>query len=91
MENKNSSLNIRLDAELKKQADKLFAELGMNMTTAINVFLRQALRQGSIPFEIKLDQPSVETIEAMQEGEELIKFGKNRFNNADEMFKDLGI
>ncbi|MGD9569111.1 MAG: type II toxin-antitoxin system RelB/DinJ family antitoxin [Sedimentibacter sp.] len=81
MENKTSNLNIRMDAELKKQAEKLFSELGMNMSTAINVFLRQAVRQGSIPFEIKLYQPNVETIEALKEGEEIIKSGKSRFNS----------
>lgn len=91
MENKTSNLNIRMDAELKKQAEKLFSELGMNMSTAINVFLRQAVRQGSIPFEIKLERPNVETIEALYEGEEIIKSGKSRFNTADDMFKDLGI
>ena len=91
MENKNSNLNIRLDSELKQQAEKLFAELGMNMSTAINVFLRQSVRQGSIPFEIKLEQPNSETIKAMQEGEEFIKSGKSRFNNVDDLFRDLGI
>ena len=91
MKNKKSSLNIRLDSELKNQAEKLFSELGMNMTTAINVFLRQSVREGSIPFEIKLNQPNAETIEAMNEGDEIIKSGRSKFNNADEMFTDLGI
>ena len=47
-----TNLNIRVDEDIKKQADELFAGLGMNMTTAINVFLRQALRKGGVPFEI---------------------------------------
>ena len=47
-----TNLNIRVDEEVKKQADALFAGLGMNMTTAINVFLRQALRKGGVPFEV---------------------------------------
>lgn len=46
------NVNIRMDEELKKQAEKLFSELGMNMTTAFNVFVRQAIRTGGIPFEI---------------------------------------
>jgi DNA-damage-inducible protein J len=41
-----------MEEELKKQAEQLFAELGMNMTTAINVFVRQAVNYGGIPFEI---------------------------------------
>jgi DNA-damage-inducible protein J len=91
MVNKTTNLNICIDAELKEQAEELFSELGMNMTTAINIFVRQAVRQGCIPFAIKLDVPNAETRAAMKEGEELIKAGESRFNNADEMFEDLGI
>ncbi|NAS19016.1 type II toxin-antitoxin system RelB/DinJ family antitoxin [Clostridium butyricum] len=46
------NVNIRMDEELKKQAEQLFNELGMNMTTAFNVFVRQAIRTGGIPFEV---------------------------------------
>lgn len=46
------NVNIRMDEELKKQAEKLFADLGLNMTTAINVFVRQSVNYGGIPFEI---------------------------------------
>ncbi len=46
------NVNIRMDEELKKQAEQLYAELGMNMTTAINVFVRQCINYGGIPFEI---------------------------------------
>lgn len=46
------NVNIRMDEELKKQAEKLFADLGLNMTTAINVFIRQSVNYGGIPFEI---------------------------------------
>ena len=49
------NVNIRMDEELKKQAEQLFAELGMNMTTAINIFVRQAINYGGIPFEIRRD------------------------------------
>ncbi len=91
MANATTNLNIRLDVELKKQAEELFAEFGMNMTTAVNIFLRQAVREGSIPFAIKLNVPNAETATAMKEGEDIIKSGKSRFNNTEEMFKDLGI
>lgn len=46
------NVNIRMDEKLKKQAEKLFADLGLNMTTAINVFIRQSVSYGGIPFEI---------------------------------------
>ena len=47
-----TSVNLRIDKELKKQAETLFSSLGMNMTTAINVFLKQAVRSQGIPFRI---------------------------------------
>jgi len=50
-----AQVNIRMDDDLKVQADKLFYELGLNMTTAFNMFVRQSLRQGGIPFEVTTD------------------------------------
>ncbi len=47
-----AQVNIRIDDGLKEKADKLFDELGLNMTTAFNIFVRQSVRQGGIPFEI---------------------------------------
>ena len=64
-----TNISIRMDVELKKQAERLFSELGMNMTTAFNIFLRQAVRQQRIPFDVALDTPNAETIAAMQEAE----------------------
>lgn len=87
----NTSMNIRMDAEVKKQAEALFNEIGMNMTTAINIFLRQSIRENGIPFKLKINQPNTETLESIKEGERIIKEGKPRFNTADEMFADLGI
>ena len=62
-----TNISIRMDADLKAQADALFAELGMNLSTAFNIFGRQSLREGGIPFEVKLEQPNKETIAAMLE------------------------
>ena len=45
-----TNLNIRTDAEVKAAAEQLFNELGLNLTTAVNMFLRQAIRTGGIPF-----------------------------------------
>jgi DNA-damage-inducible protein J len=46
------NVTIRLDRDVKENAEKLFSDLGMNLSTAFNVFARQSLRQGKIPFEI---------------------------------------
>ena len=87
----NTSMNIRMDTEVKRKAEAIFSEIGMNMTTAINIFLKQAIRENGIPFELKINQPNYDTLEAINEGEKIIKEGKARFSNADEMFADLGI
>lgn len=50
------STNINLDADLKKDAQELFHDLGLDLTTAITLFLKQAVRQQRIPFEIKNDK-----------------------------------
>ena len=65
------NLSIRMDRELKEQAENLFSELGMNMTTALNIFVRQSVRQGKIPFEISLNRPNPETLTALREIEDM--------------------
>ena len=60
-----TNISIRMDSELKAQADALFNELGMNLSTAFNIFVRQSLREGRIPFSISLDAPNQETIAAL--------------------------
>ncbi len=68
-----TNLNIRTDKNIKIAAEKLFEELGMNMTTAINIFLRQSIRENGIPFELKLDTPNETTVAAIEEGRRLTK------------------
>ena len=71
MATETTNINIRMDKELKIQAENLFSALGMNMTTAFNIFLRQSVRQGKIPFEISLNTPNATTLAAMQEIEDM--------------------
>ncbi len=49
-----TQVQIRMDKELKEKAEVLFAEMGMNISTAVNVYFRQVIRDGKIPFEISL-------------------------------------
>jgi len=65
-----SNVSFRVDRQLKQKADSLFAELGLNMTTAFNIFLRQAVRESRIPFEITA-VGNAATISAMIEAEHL--------------------
>lgn len=63
-----TNLNIRTDKDVKKQADQIFSELGLTMTTAINIFLRTTIRENGIPFPLKLDTPNEITASAIEEG-----------------------
>ena len=90
MANNTSSVSFRIDTDIKNQADKLFAQLGMNMTTAFNIFLRQSVREGSIPFPITVNTPNATTIAAMLEAEKLAKDpNARRFHSVTELFEEL--
>ena len=79
-----------MDTKLKAQAETLFAELGMNLSTAFNIFVRQSLREGGIPFEIKLEQPNKETIAALMEAERIANDPSIKgYNDLDELFAEL--
>lgn len=63
-----TNLNIRTDKDIKLAAEKIFEELGLNMTTAVNIFLRQSIRVHGIPFDLRLDIPNETTAAAIEEG-----------------------
>lgn len=63
-----TNLNIRMDKEIKDPAEEIVHELGLNMTTAINVFLRASIRVHGIPFDLKLDVPQETTAAESEEG-----------------------
>ena len=62
-----TNINIKTDSTLKAQAEKLFSDLGMNMSTALNIFLRQAVRENRIPFEVTKNVPNAQTLQAMED------------------------
>ena len=90
MANTTTNISIRIDTDLKAQAEALFSELGMNLTTAFNIFVRQSLREGKIPFEISLNQPNKETIAALLEAERITKDPSVKgYTDLDQLFADL--
>ena len=90
MTGKTTNLSLRMDADLKAQADALFNELGMSLTTAINIFVRQSLRQGGIPFEVELDKPGKETVAAMLEAQRIARDPSVKgYHDLDELFAEL--
>mgnify|MGYP004588209171 CR=1 FL=1 len=85
-----TNFSVRMDVDIKKQCETLYGELGMNLTTAINVFLRQSLRVGGFPFEVRLEQPNKETMAAMLEAERIAKDPNVKgYTDLDELFADL--
>ena len=85
-----TKISIRMDTELKAQAEALFNELGMNLSTAFNIFVRQAVREGRIPFEIRLDRPNQETAAALREAERIARDPEVKgYEDQAELFRDL--
>lgn len=85
-----SNISIRMDSDLKSAAEALFDELGMSLSTAFNIFVRQSLREGGIPFKITEGRPNQETIAAMLEAKRIAKDPTVKgYNNVDDLFADL--
>lgn len=61
-----TNLKIRTNKEIKEQAEVIFSKLGLNMSTAINMFLRTAIRENGIPFNLTLDTPNSITLKAIE-------------------------
>ena len=81
-----TNLNIRIEKAIKDQAENIFNELGINMTTAVNMFLRTAIREHGIPFELKLDVPNDTTAAAIEEGRKLMADPLTpKYSNIDEL------
>ncbi len=86
-----TNINIRMDADLKRQFEAFCADIGMSMTTAFNVFAKKAVRENRLPFEISGDVPNAETIEAIQEVKKMKadpSLGKT-YTDVDQMMEDL--
>lgn len=85
-----TNISIRMDSDLKAQAEELFSELEMNLSTAFNIFVRQSLREGGIPFEIRMEQPNKETMAAMLEAERIAKDPTvKHYSDVEEALRDL--
>ena len=85
-------MNIRTEKAIKDQAEEIFNELGLNMTTAINLFLRTAIREHGIPFDLKLDVPNNTTVATIEEGRKLMADSTApRYSSIDDLKAALDI
>ena len=85
------STNITIDADVKEKAQELFEELGLDLSTAINILFKQSIMGNAIPFDDEREIPNAVTIAAMQETEEMIKSPEKykRYTDIDEMMRDI--
>lgn len=89
-----TNINVRVDSDLKQSAEALFADLGLNMSTAITMFLKSAVSHDGIPFDVKRTMPNAETRAALAEYNEMKKnpSGYKRYSSfsalMDEVLED---
>ncbi len=85
-----TNITIRMDEELKKQAEELFSDLGLNMTTAFHIFLKQAVREQQIPFMVSKRVANNETFMALKEIEQLKKDkNKKTYDSFAELLEEI--
>lgn len=86
-----TNINVRIDAELKSSAEALFSDLGLNMSSAITIFLKSAVSHDGIPFEVKRFTPNAETRAALDEYIEMKKNPDNykRYHSFDDMADEV--
>ena len=86
-----STITISMDSKLKKEAEKLFSDLGLDFTTAVNVFLRQAVSRQRLPFAVRRHPPyDAEMLAAIEEADRLLKDPNTpRYSTMEEIIKAL--
>lgn len=88
---KTANLNIRIDPETKFGAEQLFGSFGITVTDAVNMFLRQSLMVGGLPFELRQPRYNTETDAAIQEARNIMsgRVKAKAYNNVAEMNADI--
>jgi DNA-damage-inducible protein J len=85
---KTDTLHIRIEPDVKVNVEATLSQLGMSTTEAVNIFLRQIILTGGLPFEIKLPKPNAKTLAAMKEAKTVSKTGKG-YTSIAELMKEL--
>ena len=80
---------IRIDPQIKTDVEAIYAKYDMGIADVINVFLYTSRNIGGLPFDLPPSVPNAETLEAMREGNEIIKSGKTQFDTAEDMLRNL--
>lgn len=88
---KMANINIRTEENVKREATQIFNALGLDMSSAVNIFLRKTIMQQGIPFELKLEVPNETTIKAIKEADEMVKNGCVGYDNLDDLWSALNV
>lgn len=83
-----TNINIRVDEDVKKKAEAIFSELGLNLSTAMNIFLKYSVRYGGIPFDLRIEKPNSETQAAINDVNDNRNMSKT-FDNVKDLMDDL--
>ncbi len=88
---KTATINMRVDPQVKSDAESIFASLGMTLTEAINVFLYKSLMEGGLPFDVRQPRYNAETEAAMREARDIMngKIETKSYDSVDAMFAAL--
>ena len=86
---KTASMYIRIDPQVKSDVEAIYAQYGMSITDAINVFLYTSRIIGGLPFDLRPPVPNAETLKAISEGNKIVESGKGRFKNAEDLLQEL--
>ena len=88
---KTSSMNIRIEPNLKKQVEEILKDLGMNISDAVTIYFKQIVLTDSIPLQIKRPKFNKETLEAINEADEIMKKHENykSYNDVYEMIEEI--
>lgn len=86
-----TTINIRLNDEDKKIFNEICNELGLNMSTAFNMFVKSMIRTGGLPFEVKINNFNAETIKALEETNDILtgKISRPVYKTTKELFETL--
>ena len=88
---KTATLNMRVDPSVKEEAERVYAQFGMNLTDAVNVFLHKSIMEGGLPFELRQPRFNTETEAAMREAREIAagRGDASRYVSASQAFADV--
>lgn len=89
-EKETTTVSIRIDKDLKAKSEQLFDELGLNMSSAFTIFLKQSVRENGLPFAVNLNTPNAATLKAMEEARRISRDPSARtYASFEDLAKEL--